>query len=625
MMSISRRDALVIGVGALGTAAGALNGIGGRAAAAEDDETHGISAFGDLKYPPGFTHFDYVDATAPKGGLFSQIGPNRQFNQNFLTFNSLNSYILRGDAAQGMQFTFATLMARALDEPDAMYGLAARAVRISPDKLTYRFLLRPEARFHDGTRLTAHDVAFSLNILKEKGHPIILQMLRDMTGAEAADDAIVVVRFAEKRARDVPLFVAGLPIFSRAYYSGRPFDETTLDIPLGSGGYKVGRFSAGRFIELDRVKDWWGADLPVSRGHYNFDVLRYEYYRDRDVAFEGFTAKNYLFREEFTSRIWATRYDFPALRDGRVKREVLPDETPSGAQGWFLNMRRDKFRNRALREALIYAFDFEWTNKNIMYGSYDRTHSVFQNSDMMAQGKPGPEERALLEPYRGKVPDEVFDAPFVPPVSDGSGQDRTLLRKASQLLQGAGFDIKDGKRVTPKGERISIEFLIDEPTFQPHHMPFIKNLGTIGIEANVRVVDPVQFRARVDDFDFDITVQRFGFSTTPGDSLRSYFSSQAAALKGSQNLAGIADPAIDAMIEKIIAADTRAEMVFACRALDRLIRAGRYWIPHWYKASHWIAYWDMFGRPAKKPRFARGVLETWWHDRDRAAKLERAG
>jgi microcin C transport system substrate-binding protein len=516
-------------------------------------------------------------------------------------------------------------MARASDEPDAMYGLAARAVRISPDKLTYRFLLRPQARFHDGTRLTAHDVAFSLTLLKEKGHPIILQMLRDMTSAEAADDATVVVRFAEKRARDVPLFVAALPIFSRAYYSGRPFDETTMDVPLGSGGYKVGRMSAGRFIEFDRVKDWWGADLPVSRGQNNFDVVRYEYYRDRDVAFEGFTAKSYLFREEFTSRIWATRYDFPAIRDGRVKRDVLSDDTPSGAQGWFLNMRREKFKNRALREALIYAFDFEWTNKAIMYGSYHRTHSVFQNSDMMAQGKPGPEELALLEPYRGKVPDEVFGAPFVPPVSDGSGQDRVLLRKASQLLQQAGFVINDAKRLTPKGERISIEFLIDEPSFQPHHMPFIKNLGTIGIDATLRIVDPVQFRARVDEFDFDIAVQRFGFSTTPGDSLRSFFSSQAAALKGSQNIAGIAEPAIDAMIEKIIASETRPELVIACRALDRLIRAGRYWIPHWYKASHWVAYWDLFGRPATKPRYARGVLETWWYDRDKAAKLERAG
>ena len=328
-------------------------------------------------------------------------------------------------------------------------------------------------------------------------------------------------------------------------------------MPLGCGPYRVGRFEVGRFIEYERVKDWWGADLPVSRGHNNFDMVRYEYYRDRDVAFEGFTGKSYLFREEFTSRIWATRYDFPAIRDGRVKRDVMPDDTPSGAQGWFFNTRREKFKDRRLREALIYAFDFEWTNKTIMYGSYERTHSVFQNSNMMAVGKPGADELALLEPFRGKVADEVFGEPFVPPVSDGSGQDRALLRKASALLQEAGFVIKDGKRVMPNGERVSIEFLIDEPSFQPHHMPFIKNLGTLGIEATLRMVDPVQFRKRVDDFDFDLTVQRFSFSSTPGDSLRSYFSSQAAALKGSQNLAGIADPVIDALIERVIAAEDR--------------------------------------------------------------------
>jgi microcin C transport system substrate-binding protein len=618
----TRRDMLVVTAAALaGAAAPRL----GRAQAPGDAERHGMSGFGDLNYPADFHHFAYVDPNAPKGGLFSQIGPSRQFNQSFLTFNSLNSYILRGDAAQGMELTFASLMVRAGDEPDAMYGLAARAVRISPDRRTYRFALRPQARFHDGTALTAHDVAFSLSILKGKGHPIIGQMLRDFEGAEAVDDATVVLRFTAQRGRDVPLFAAGLPIFSRAYYSKRPFEETTLEVPLGSGPYRVGRFEAGRYIEYDRVKDWWGADLPVSRGQYNFDVVRFEFYRDRDVAFEGFTGKSYLFREEFTSRIWATRYDFPAIRDGRVKREVLPDDTPSGAQGWFLNTRRDKFKDRKLREALIYAFDFEWTNKTIMYGSYQRTHSVFQNSDMMAQGKPGADELKLLETFRGKVPDEVFGEPFVPPVSDGSGQDRALLRKASQLLQEAGFAIKDGKRVNAKGERIGFEFLIDEPTFQPHHMPFIKNLATIGIDATLRVVDPVQYRARVNDFDFDVTVQRFGFSTIPGDSLRSFFSSQAAALKGSQNLAGMADPVVDELIDKIIAAETRAELVTACKVLDRVIRAGRYWIPHWYKASHWIAYWDSFGRPPTKPRFSRGVLETWWSDREKAAKTDRAG
>ncbi len=605
---LSRRHVLGLGAGAL-----SATWLGSAMAAEGAAEAHGMSAFGDLKYPADFHHFDYVNVNAPKGGLFSTIPSGRAYNQSFQTFNSLNAFILKGDGAQGMGMTFAALMVRAGDEPDAMYGLVAKSVAISPDGLTYRFTLRPEARFHDGTGLTARDAAFSLNILKASGHPIITQQVRDMVKAEAVDDATLVVTFAAKRGRDVPLFVASLPIFSQAYYAAHAFDETTLDVPLGSGPYKVSKFEVNRFIEFERVKDWWGADLPVNRGSYNFDVLRFEFYRDRDVAFEGFTGRNYLFREEFTSRIWNTRYDFPAMADGRVKRELLPDDTPSGAQGWFLNTRRDKFRDSRVREALGNAFDFEWTNKTIMYGAYVRTHSPFQNSDLMAVGPPSPEELALLEPFRGKVPDEVFGSPFVPPVSDGSGQDRGLLRKAVQLLQDAGCVMKDGKRMTPQGEPFRIEFLLDEPAFQAHHMPFIKNLGTLGIEATVRLVDPVQFRARRDDFDFDIVIERFGFSTVPGNSLRPYFSSRAATTKGSNNLAGISDPAIDAMVEQLIAADTRPKLVFAARALDRIIRAGRYWVPQWYANTHRLAYWDVFGHPANLPKYlGTGVPDLWW-------------
>ena len=531
-----------------------------------------------------------------------------------------------------MELTFATLMARAGDEPDAVYGQVAKSVQISPDKLTYRFTLRPEARFHDGTKLTAHDAAFSLTTLKEKGHPLILLQMRDMLKAEAVDDATLVVTFAEKRARDVPLFVATLPIFSKAYYATRPFDESTLEIPLGSGPYKVGRFEANRYIEYDRVKDWWGADLPASRGHFNFDVVRFEFYRDRDVAFEGFTGRNYLYREEFTSRIWATRYDFPAIKDGRVKLEVVPDESPAGAQGWFMNTRRKQFKDPRVREALICAFDFEWTNKTVMYGAYARTISPFQNSDMVATGLPSPEELKLLEPFRGKVPDEVFGEPFVPPVSDGSGQDRTLLRKASQLLTDAGCVVKDGKRLLPDGDVFKIEFLLDEPSFQPHHAPFLKNLGTLGIEATLAAG-----RCRA------IPRPRRGFRFRRHHRASLYFGnagrldarrpspSQAAATKGSYNLAGIADPVIDALIEKILAADTRAELTTACRAFDRVFRAGRYWVPHWYRATHPLAYWDVFDHPKTLPRYqienyATNVGERilWWYDAAKAAKLEQA-
>jgi microcin C transport system substrate-binding protein len=625
---LSRRRVLVLSAGAV-VAPALLRGPGAPALAADETEMHGMSGFGDLKYPADFKHFDYVNPNAPKGGVFSFVAGVREYNQNFLTFNSLNSYILKGDAATGIELTFATLMVDAEDEPDSMYGLAARAVRISPDGLVYRFLMRQEARFHDGTPLTAHDAAFSLNLLKREGHPIITQMMRDVVGAEAESDEVLVVRFAEGRARDVPLFVGTTPIFSRAYYGKRKFDESTLDIPLGSGPYRVGRFEAGRYIEYQLVPDWWGATLPVNVGQYNFDVVRLEFYRDRDVAFEGFTAKSYLFREEFTSRTWATRYDFPAIRDGRVKQELVPDETPSGDQGWFFNTRRPKFSNPRLREALNYAFDFEWTNKTLMYGAYKRTHSIFQNSEMMAVGPPGPEELKLLEPWRGRVPDQVFGEPFVPPVSDGSGQDRALLRKATQMLAEAGFPIKNGKRVNAAGEPITIEFLIDDQTFQPHHTLFVKNLATLGIDATIRLVDPVQYKAREEDFDFDVTVQRFSFTTTPGDSLRNYFSSRAAATKGSYNLAGIADPAVDALVDKIMQAPTRPELVFACRALDRVVRSGFYWIPHWFNPSHRFAYWDVFGHPATSPRYKRRVPEpwatTWWYDRVKAAKIEKAG
>lgn len=620
----------------LGASAGALAALrlspGQAADEAAGAEVHGISAFGDLKYPADFKNFDYVNLAAPKGGMFSTIPSVRSYNQSYQTFNSLNAFILRGEGAQGMDLTFTALMARAGDEPDAMYGLVAKSVRISPDKLTYRFTLRPEAKFHDGSQITAHDVAWSINTLKAKGHPLIQVQMRDVKGAEALDDMTVAVSFAEKRARDVPLYVAGLPIFSKKYYETRPFDESTLDTPLGSGPYKVGRFEVNRFIEYGRVKDWWGANLPACRGLYNYDVIRYEFYRDRDVAFEGFTGKNYLFREEFTSRLWATRYDFPAIKDGRVKREEVPDETPSGAQGWFINTRRQQFKDPRVREALIYAFDFEWTNKTIMYGAYARTHSPFQNSDMMVSGgPPTPEELKLLEPFRGQVPDDVFGAPFVPPVSDGSGQDRALLRKAQQLLNEAGYVIKDNKRHLPSGEVFKIEFLYEEPSLNPHHAPYIKNLITLGIEASPRLVDAVQYRARVEDFDFDMTIQRFSMSATPGDSMRSFFSSQAAKTKGSYNLAGIESPALDALIEKIIAADSREELTIACRAFDRVFRAGRYWVPQWYNKTHRLAYWDLFARPEKLPRYnidgySSGVGERilWWYDAAKAAKLEQA-
>lgn len=608
-LRISRRSLL-----ALGAAAGVSAAIPARAQQTQR-ESHGLSAFGDLKYPANFPHFDYVNPNAPKGGLFSQIGSSSQFNQNLETFNSLNIYSQRNDGALGMELTFASLMVRALDEPDAMYGLAAHSVGISEDGLVYRFRIRPEAHFHDGTKLTAEDCAWTITTLKTIGHNILRIILRDVESAEAESGDVVVVRFVKNRGRETPLIVAGLPVLSRKNFEGKNFDEATLTAPLGSGAYRVGRLEAGRYIEYHRVENWWGEKLNVSRGLNNFDAVRYEYFRDREAGFQGFTARNYLFREEFTSRTWATSYDFPAARDGRVKKEVLPDQTPSGAQGWFINTRREKFSDKRVREALALTMDFPWMNKNLMYGSYDRTFSYFQNSEMAAKGKPSPEELALLEPFRGKIDEAVFGEAYVPPEADGSGADRNLLRRAGALLREAGCEVKDGRRMTPKGEAFTIEFLNNSPSFEPHHTAIISSLRRLGIEANMRLVDPAQFQRRVQTFDFDITVQRFSTSSTPGESLRTFFSSDAAKMQGSRNLSGIADPAVDQLIEKIVEAKDRDSLTFACRALDRVLRAGHYWIPQWNKASHWIAYWDVFARPKEKPRYGRGIPETWWRAR----------
>ena len=396
-----------------------------------------------------------------------------------------------------MEQCFAALMWRAADEPDAVYGYAADKVTVSADGLIYKFHLRDGITFHDGTPIKAEDVAFSLDTLKTKGHPAIGNLLRDMDSVEAEGDRDVVVKFKPNRARSAPLTVANLPILSKAYYSKQAFDETSMEPPLGSGPYKVGKFEQGRFVEFERVKDWWGEKLPIIIGQFNFDTLRYDYYRDRDTAFEGFTAKSYTFREEFTSRVWATRYDFPAIKDGRVIKESIPDERPSGMQAWMINLRRDKFQDIKVREAFSIAFDFEWANKNLMFDAYARTQSCFQNSDMMATGKPSKAELALLEPFKDKLSPTCSARPGSRRRATAPGQDRRQLRRSAQLLNEAGWTVKDGKRVNAKDEPLTVEFLAFERVSEPHHALYIKNLAALGIDATLRVVDPVQYRSRM--------------------------------------------------------------------------------------------------------------------------------
>lgn len=593
-------------------------------ALAQENEVHGLSTFGELALPADFPHFAYVNPQAPKGGSITIQIKQAGGNQSFDTFNTLNTYVLQGDGAAGMDACFDSLMAGSADEPNTVYGLLAKSVAVSPDKLTYRFRMRPEAKFHDGSRVTAGDVAFSLNLLKSKGHPTYRLILAEMESAVAESDDLVVVKLSPKRGRDLHLVVAGLPVFSEKFWSTRNFEASTLEPPLGSGAYKVGRFEQGRFIEFDRVPDYWAKDLPVNVGQNNFDRVRWEYFRDRQVAFEAFKSGVITFQEEFTSRIWATGYDFPAIHEGKVKKEALPKTAPIGSQGWIYNLRREKFADPRIREALGLAFDFEWTNKNIMFSSFSRATSYFENSDSKAVGKPSPEELALLEPFRGKVPEEVFGEPWLPPVSDGSGSDRALLRRADERLRAAGCKRDGNVLKLPNGQPFEIEFLDSTPSLQPHTQPFQANLKRLGINATSRIVDGAQYQRRLDEFDFDMISRAMSGSAIPSDTMRVIYGSEAAKTRGSRNVGGIAHPAIDAMIDKVGQADSYAEVVVAAKCLDRLLRAGRYWIPMWWNASEWLAYWDMYERPQTKPKFGSGAPGTWWYDPEKAKRIGKA-
>lgn len=580
----------------------------GSFAPASAEPRHGLSVFGELKYPADFKHFDYVNPDAPKGGKASQIG-----TAGLTTFDSFNMFILKGDAAQGMELVFDTLMVRANDEPDAVYGLVAETADVAPDKMSVTFKMRPEAKFADGTPVTADDAVFSFETIKAKGHPAFAIPLRDVKSAEALDPHTVRYTFEGALVRDLPIAVATLPILSKAYYTKQDFEKTTLEPPLGSGPYKVGPYKAGTYVTYIRRPDYWGRDLPVNRGLYNFDEVRYEYYRDRTLELEGLLAGNIDFREEFTSKDWATGYDRQPVKDGRIKLLTLPDERPSGAQGFFINTRREKFKDPRVREALGLAFDFEWSNKNLFFGLYTRTASYFENSDLKAVGPPSPEELALLEPFRDKLPAAVFGEPVSPPVTDGSGNNRAQLRQATKLLADAGWTQTPQGVRNAAGQPLSIEILIDSPSFERIAAPYIKTLKSIGIDASIRMVDAAQYERRAKDFDFDLTTQRYALRLTPGIELKNFWGSKAAATNGSFNLAGIADPVLDQLIDKVVAAKSRAELVTATRAADRVLRAGYYWVPQWYKGAHNLAFWDKFGWPETKPKYERGALETWWY------------
>lgn len=585
---------------------------------ASAEPRHGLSAFGDLKYPPDFKHFDYVNPDAPKGGRLASRGILARD-----TFDSFNGYILKGTWPENIGLLFDTLMTRANDEPDAVYGLVAKSADLAPDKKSVAFQLREEARFADGSKLTGDDVCDTFRLISNFGDERIRIAIRDVEKCEILSPYEVRYSFKGENTRDLPLLVADLPVLSKAYYATHDFTKTTLDPPLGSGPYKIGSFKAGQYVSYVRRTDYWGADLPVNKGRFNFDEVRMEVFKDRTAVVEALKAGVLDLHEEFTSRDWANAYNTKSVAEGRLIKEVLPDKTPSGAQGLYFNLRREKFQDIRVRKAFDLAFDFEWSNTNLFYGAYQRTTSFFENSALMAKGKPSPEELRILEPFRKDLRPEVFEEAYVPPVSNGSGQDRNLLKQASRLLAEAGWTRQSTSLVNAKGEKFTLELLIDGPTSERILAPYAKNLRLLGVEVTMRGIDPAQEEQRMKEFDFDVEIARLVGGQTPGNELKAQFSAESAKAIGSYNLSGISLPVVDALIDKMIAAKSREELMYTGRALDRVLRAEHIWVSNWGKASHWIVRWDIFEKPQIKPDYDRGIVDTWWVNAEKAKTLKR--
>ena len=592
------------------------------AAVPSDTPVHGLSAFGDLKYPAEFTHFGYVNADAPKGGEMRLSPWNWFYNQSTQTFNTLNSFVGKGDAPPRMELCFDSLMEEALDEPDAIYGLVAETVEISADRNSYTFRLRPQATWHDGTALTAHDCAFSYLLLKDKGEPSLQLTLVDLKDARALDDHTLVLEFDGKQSERTILAAATMPIVSKAWYEAHPFDSSSLDVPLSSGPYRPGQVNAGNSIVYERVADYWGRDLPVNRGLYNFDRIRIDFYRERQAGFEAFKKGDVEFRLEYTSKTWATEYEFPALAAGKVVKREFPEELRPKMQAWAFNQRRARFADKRVRMAIAECFDFEWTRENLFYGSYERSQSLFENSEFRTEGKPAAAELAIMEPMKELLPPESFGEVFVHTPSDGSGRDRVKLREAGRLMTEAGWTRKGTALVNGNGEAFTLEFLVNSEVFVRVYSPFMENLKAIGIQAELRLVDPAQYQARLRDFDFDLMGMALQYSATPTrSSFDDLLTSRAADIPGTYNMPGIKSEAVDRLVQMIGTAESREELVTVMRVLDRVLRARFDWVPTWNASSHRAAYWDKFGFVEPKPDYGFPVETLWWEDADKAARL----
>ena len=585
-------------------------------AGAESTVSHATSIRETPRYPADFAHYDHVNPDAPKGGTVRRASVGS-------TFDSLNPFIVKGNAAAGIGLLFDTLTEDSPDEATASYGLLAEWIEVADDGSWTTYWLRPEARFSDGSAVTPDDVVFSLEILKSKGHPFY----RGYYGSVAAAEPVVGdtpsgprrgvrFRFTEGMNQELPSILGQLPVLSRADWEGKDFSATTLVPPLGSGPYLVeeGSIDPGRSIAYRRNPDYWARDLPVNVGRHNFDRMRYDYYRDATVAVEAIKAGEYDLRRENSSKRWATGYDGPSLEAGVLRQELLSHRLPAGMQSFVFNTRRVKFTDPRVREALGHAFDFEWTNRHLFYGQYERSPSFFSNSELASSGPPTQAELAILEPFRGRVPERVFTTGYEPPRTDAGGGIRQNLRRAGALLREAGWTIRDGRLVEEStGIAMEFEMLLVNPDFERVVLPFGKNLERLGVEMSVRTVDPAQYTRRISDFDFDMIVGSFGITLSPGNEQRDYWGSAAADLPGSRNLAGARDPVVDELVELVISAPDRRTLVDRSRALDRVLLWSHYVVPNWHLNAFRVAYWDLFGRPATRPAYGLG-FDTWWLD-----------
>ncbi|AQZ95486.1 extracellular solute-binding protein [Halopseudomonas phragmitis] len=575
--------------------------------------SHALTLYGEPpKYPADFSHFEYVNPEAPKGGTLRLSG--------FGSFDSLNGFISRGNSADRLGLIYDTLTFHSLDEPFTEYGLLAERIEHPEDNTWVRFYLRPQARFHDGQPVTANDVVFTFNTLVEKGAPFYRAYYADVKEVVANDERTVTFHFHHGRNRELPLVLGQLPVLPAHYWAERDFARTTLEPPLGSGPYRIAQVNAGRSISFSRVEDYWGADLPVNRGFYNFDRVVVDYYRDLGVALEAFKAGQFDFNQEYSARNWAGGYASPALRDGRIIQEEIPNLNTQGMQGFVFNMRRPYFQDRRVRKAITLLFDFEWANGRLFHNAYERSNSYFGNSELGANGLPDEAELALLEPWREQLPDSVFGPAWSPPRTDGSGVIREQMREAYALLQEAGWRIENDLLVNEDGEPLRFEFLIVQADFERVLLPYKRNLASLGIELTLRRVDTSQYINRLRSRDFDMVVTSFGQSNSPGNEQREYWHSASADNPGSRNLMGLRHPAVDALVDGLIQADSRESLITHTRALDRVLRAKHILVPNFHTTVYRVAYWNRFAHPALPPKYDLGLF-TWWEDPAKAAAL----